>query len=134
MPISNEIQQEILEEFAKIVGEPDPQSVRFTSTERNNATILTLQGQKTDPVNGSTTNTELIISTTQKPNHYQVVGKITSPNRSTEFSKIILANPESTLPLFVRKVLLVQKVCAKSPNIIKKLGNRIGNFGSARYV
>jgi hypothetical protein len=134
MPISNEIQQEILEEFSKIVGEPDPQSVRFTSTERNNATILTLQGQKTDPVSGYTTNTELVISTTQKPMHYQLVGKVTSPNRCTEFSKIVLANPESTLPLFVRKVLLVQRVCAKSPNIIKRLESRIGSFGSARYV
>jgi hypothetical protein len=126
--MDNQTQNAILEAFAQTVGVPK-ESVRFSSTEKGNKTTLTLQSIKTDPEDGSTTNSQLIISNGDKPTHYHIIGKVTSPNRDSEWEKnVAVANSPQQLASLVKNMLLVQKVCRKSPKLIDRIVRRTGSY------
>jgi hypothetical protein len=126
MPIDNQAVESVIQAFAQATGVPDG-SVRFSSVERDNKAVITLQATKTD-TEGSTTDVQLSIQETEKPHYWKLVGKVVSPNRNTEFEKIVVANPASQLAIFIKNVLLVSKVCKKSPHLINKIGNKIGSY------
>ena len=127
MPIDNQTAQLCLESFAQVVN-IEPSNLRFSSSEVDNKTTVTLFAQKTDP-EGATTETQLQISNADKPMHYLLIGKITSssPYRNIEFTKVVAGSP-SQLPSFIKSVILVQKVCRKNPHIVRRIGNKIGSY------
>ena len=125
MPIDLSTQNQILVQVAQALGIPES-TVRFNSSESDGKTIVSLVAQKTDN-QGQTTDTELKISNTDKPMHYILVGKITSPNRTTEFSKVLACSPQQ-IPILLKNVLLVQKVCKNNPHIMRRIGKRLGSY------
>jgi hypothetical protein len=125
MPIDLSTQNQILMEVAKILCIPES-TIRFNSSETDGKTVVTLVAQKTD-TEGQTTDTQLQISNTDKPMRYSVFGKITSPNRTTEFSKVLSCSPQQ-IPCLIKNLLLVQKVCRKNPHLITRLGSKLGSY------
>jgi hypothetical protein len=125
MPIDLATQNQILMQVAQVLGIPES-TIRFNSSETDGKTVVTLVAQKIDP-EGQTTDTQLQISNADKPMRYLLNVKIISPNKTTDFSKVLACSPQQ-IPILIKNMLLVQKVCKKNPHIIRRLGNKLGSY------
>ena len=85
---------------------------------------MTLQGNRTDS-DGQTTEAHLTVEKNDKPHNYKLTVAITSPNRTTNCEKVVYCNPASQISTFVTSLILISKVCKRSPNLLNKIGSKM---------
>ncbi len=102
-------------------------SIKISVNKVDEKETMSLAGTSTQ-TNGESTTTSLMIEDLGRSN-YRFIGKVESPTRNLSFNKGVVCSSPNTLPQMVKSVLAMSRVLKKKdPNLIGKIGNKIGSI------